>query len=1008
MSDNKAEQENGISRRKFLKILGSGGAVGIAGCADGASQKILPFVKAEQEMITGNAVWYSSTCNECSAGCGIRVRTREGRAVKIEGNPEHPVNSGGLCALGQSALQNLYDPDRVREPLARALGSDVFSPLSWEEGYAKVSAVLSDRSKRKAIVTGEVTGALDQLLDDWCKAFGVTRVTFDATSQTAHAKAAELTYGVYGIPKYSFDKAKVVVSFGADYLETWVSPVEYARDWAKTRKSSHPARVVHIEPRLSLTGANADLWLSAKPGTEVKIALAILKILLDYRLGDNLRDDIRRNIEGLVKGIEVAKVAIETGVPEDKILLVANYLKEAQKASLVLAGGAATQSENPLPLYVTCGFLNLVLQNVHPNHTIDISSPRVPATSYSDLSNLITAMQERKIDALFVYGSNPAFSLPPSYEFTYAAKQVPLTVSFSSHLDETAMLSHLVLPSSTALESWGDSRPRNNVYGLMQPVMTPVFNTRGFGDMLIEFASALEKTAVTGGAASFSGYLKDSWSKMHAARGDGGQFEKFWLESVERGGYFPSDSASEPTRVQVSQSVFNLKFTTAEFSTEGAGQTDLVLLPYPSVRTFDGRAANRPWLQELPDPMSHVVWDSWAEVHPKTAARLGLKEGDAVRVKNYFGNIEVPLLLAPYIHEGVVGVPLGQGHSAYGRYAKAVGGGNPYDLLPKNKSKEVFGLNLLSSRVVVERGRAKKEAVKSQGSDVQLNRELARVSLMGSAAHAAASEDHQHATNGHHADGHHVDGHHEPKQMYEQRLHPLYRWGMVVDLSACTGCSACVVACYAENNIPVVGKKIFDQGREMSWLRIERYFGDGGEIPTAEELQVHFLPMMCQHCGNAPCEPVCPVYATYHNEEGVNAMIYNRCVGTRYCSNNCPYKVRRFNWYQYEFPEPLDWQLNPDITKRCDGVMEKCTFCVQRINEAKDKAKDLGRTVKDGEVQPACVQSCPTKALAFGNLNDPQSEVSKLGRSERAYKVLDHHINTQPAVTYLERVKYKV
>ncbi len=267
-----------------------------------------------------------------------------------------------------------------------------------------------------------------------------------------------------------------------------------------------------------------------------------------------------------------------------------------------------------------------------------------------------------------------------------------------------------------------------------------------------------------------------------------------------------------------------------------------------------------------------------------------------------------------------------------------------------------------------------------------------------------AASDHGHG--GDHGGGH-GGGHHEPKQMYTQREHPIYKWGMAVDLAACTGCSACVVACFAENNIPVVGRKAVAQGREMAWLRIERYYDTVHTESGGEELHVSFLPMMCQHCGNAPCEPVCPVYATYHSEEGLNVMVYNRCVGTRYCSNNCSYKVRRFNWGEVDFPEPLNWQLNPDVTPRSVGVMEKCTFCVQRITEAKDTAKDLGRLVEDGEIKPACVQSCPTQALTFGNLNDPKSTVSKLSHDHRAYKVLNHHLNTQPAISYLEDQKYR-
>jgi molybdopterin-containing oxidoreductase family iron-sulfur binding subunit len=288
-----------------------------------------------------------------------------------------------------------------------------------------------------------------------------------------------------------------------------------------------------------------------------------------------------------------------------------------------------------------------------------------------------------------------------------------------------------------------------------------------------------------------------------------------------------------------------------------------------------------------------------------------------------------------------------------------------------------------------------------------MGRDLAKTKMLtGVAAAAAHADDHHGSSYGAHgSEGH--GGHHEVKQMYHQREHPLYEWGMNIDLAACTGCSACVVACYAENNIPVVGKKIVSQGREMSWIRIERYYDSVPTESGGEELKVSFLPMMCQHCQNAPCEPVCPVYATYHNEEGMNAMIYNRCVGTRYCSNNCSYKVRRFNWFQYEWPELLDWQVNPDVTKRTVGIMEKCTFCVQRIAEAKDIAKDLGRSVEDGEVTPACVQTCPTQAITFGNLKDPNSRVSKLAHGERAYKVLDHHLNTQPSVSYLEDIRYK-
>ena len=426
-----------------------------------------------------------------------------------------------------------------------------------------------------------------------------------------------------------------------------------------------------------------------------------------------------------------------------------------------------------------------------------------------------------------------------------------------------------------------------------------------------------------------------------------------------------------------------------------------MLYPYPSVKSFDGRAANRPWMQELADPITQAVWGAWAELHPETAKKIGIAQGDAVILSTDDGEVHVPAYLTEHVHKDIVAIPVGQGHSAYGRYAEsaAEGSGSVYGLLPKKLADKGDALVLAGAPVVVKRAPGSGNLVTVQDFSSQENRELARTtSIVGGGAGA-----HGHGEGHGHDDGHH--GHHEPKQMYKQREHPLYQWGLTVDLAACTGCSACVVACYAENNIPVVGKKIVAQGREMAWIRIERYYD---EVPeSGEELKVSFLPMMCQHCQNAPCEPVCPVYATYHNEEGMNAMVYNRCVGTRYCSNNCSYKVRRFNWFQYEWPELLDWQVNPDVTKRTVGVMEKCTFCMQRVAEAKDIAKDLGRMVEDGDVTPACVQTCPTQALTFGNLKDPNSKVSKAARDERAYKVLDHHINTQPSVSYLNDIRYK-
>jgi anaerobic selenocysteine-containing dehydrogenase/Fe-S-cluster-containing dehydrogenase component len=992
MNDSSADKKkDGITRRKFLQILGATSAATMVGCADPQEQTLYPRVKNDDGHIPGVAQWYSSTCTECSAGCGINIKNVDGRIIKVEGNREHPLNRGGLCALGQASLQHLYDPDRVREPLKKVLdnsGNETFKPISWDEALDRIGTQLKEKGRGNAIITGEVSGALEELLAEWGKSLNADHLVYDVSSQAALEKAAELVYGVSGVPTYSIDKAEVVVNFGADFLETWISPCEFARDWSLGRRAKKPLKLIHVEPRLSLTGANADLWLQANPGTETLLALGILKQVLETGRLNAVIPELQPQIQALTKDISLERVSGETGVAVEKILVVVEQLTAAKK-SLVIAGGTAASTLNPLPLHTVVNLLNVILGNV--GETVHIGAGRTSRTSLDKISELIKKLQKEAVNVLVVAGTNPAFTLPTSFEFPYAAKKAKLIVSFSSHLDETAKLADLILPAHTGLESWGDSRPIPGVYGIIQPAMAPVFNTKHLGDILIATAKGAGVTAASAGPdETFLGFLKESWKKIHAQYGAGKSFDEFWRTSVEKGGFFETSHRYDRQKIQISPAVFQLKYENAAFAADGANADDIIVYPYFSVKSFDGRSANRPWLQELPDPITQLVWDSWGEVHPDTAKRFGVAHGEMLTIRNHFGEINVPAYVTKYVHRGIIAVPVGQGHSSYGRFADSIGGGNVLELLPPVIAEGAGSIALASARAAVKKGAAPHVMVSTSGSDSQHDRELARTKYIDEAKLEADETEHAKE--------------HEPKQMYKQREHPLYEWAMSVDLAACTGCSACVVACYAENNIPVVGKHLCDQGREMSWLRIERYLDE----VEGQELKVSYLPMMCQQCHNAPCEPVCPVYATYHNEEGLNVMVYNRCVGTRYCSNNCSYKVRRFNFLQIDVPEPLNWQLNPDVTRRSMGVMEKCTFCMQRIMEAKDHAKDEGRMVRDGEIQPACVQSCPTEALVFGNMNDPQSKVAARARNGRAYKVLDAEINTQPAVSYLEDIRYRI
>ncbi|RMD85482.1 MAG: 4Fe-4S dicluster domain-containing protein [Candidatus Dadabacteria bacterium] len=986
------EGTNGVSRRKFLKIVGQGSALAtLAGCGKSSVQKIVPYVKGNSLRIVGSPLWFKTTCNECSAGCGIMVKTREGRAIKIEGNPEHPVNKGGVCARGHSALQDLYDPDRVRQPLYREGKGAAFKAVSW----TKALSILQEKigtARAKAYLGREGTGALRKLLSTWCKAVGARQVVYTPNPFDKEAESARLVFGYYGIPNYRLDRADVVVNFGADFLESWISPVEYSRKWAKSRKRKPPCRYIHFEPRLSLTAAKADRWISIAPGAEIMVVRLLIKEAIASGRGRGLKGSALKAATKLSASVDYSSVSTATGIDKSILKKVSERLLSA-KAPLVLAGGTPARSEDPLGLLVAVNLLNLALGAV--GSTVELSSLRVAErSSLSDVTHLIEEMSKGSLDLLFIDDSDPVFNLPSDFGIKEALKAVPFVVSFSSHLDDTTSFADMVLPSHTPLESFGDSAPVEGVYCLSQPVMKPVFDTRHFGDILLDTARLLGKEISRG---TFASYLKDSWKAIYKKYGDSSQpFERFWLESVERGGFFAPTSRQRT--VKPSKGLSGIKFSLPQFSAREGG--DVVVYPFATVRSSEGRFANRPWLTEVPDPLSQVSWDAWAEIHPETAAKNGLSEGDRVTIRNYFGELNLNVYITPYVHKGIVAVPIGYGHRRYGRFAENIGG-NVKELLDSSKAKKACLSALLTTKASLIRSRVAGDLVKLQGSDSQLGRGLARTSYVEEDAFHHASDVRIKESGFSHHDNHGKE-HEKPKEMYEQREHPLYKWAMTIDLASCTGCSACIVSCFAENNISVVGKRLVSQGREMAWLRIDRYF-DGDE----ENPQVSMMPMMCQQCDNAPCEPVCPVYATYHNEEGLNVMVYNRCVGTRYCSNNCTYKVRHYNWAEVVFPEPLNWQLNPDVTPRSVGVMEKCTFCVQRIVEAKDRAKDQGRKVKDGEVQPACMQSCPTKAITFGDINDKDSQVAKLSKDKRAYKVLDHYVNTKPSVTYLENIKYK-
>jgi molybdopterin-containing oxidoreductase family iron-sulfur binding subunit len=648
---------------------------------------------------------------------------------------------------------------------------------------------------------------------------------------------------------------------------------------------------------------------------------------------------------------------------------------------------------NATPNVISVNILNYLLGNYGKTIEIPSEDPYPRRNTAQDISRLIGKMARGEISLLVFYNVNPVYSIPPSSGFHDAIKEVSTVISCSDTFNETTEISDYVLPIHSPLESWGDYVPIDGTYGLMQPMVRPLGNSKHFGEVLLELSKwAGEGSLNLSGHESYYSYLVNSWKDLARTLEPEKSFKDFWESALRGGGYFKEPEISP---MVLSKEAFDIDYQ--EPVIEEAGEIEMAhsqkepstqkatLIVYPSMIHYDGRGANKPWLQELQDPVLQTVWGNFAEVSEKIAKSMGLENGDVLKITTPHGRFESPLYVSRHSHGSTVGIAMGQGHSGYGQFADG-NGVNPVEILPFSFDEMSGQGAYLSVEVSLERTGRKEKIPTPEGHPYDEDRGIAQTISLRSLRRLTKEQQHESPHNGH-----------EFKELLSPHDHPNHRWGMVIDLNLCIGCGACVVACYAENNIPVVGKEQYLRGREMAWIRVERYYN------KEQHDKIRFIPIPCQQCDNAPCEPVCPVYATYHNPDGLNAQIYNRCVGTRYCANNCPYNVRRYNWYTYKFTVPLHLQLNPDVTVRSKGVMEKCSFCIQRIVMAKDKAKKEDRELRDGEVIPACGQTCPTKAITFGDLKDPDSVVSQKTHDARGYRVLEH-LNTKPAITYLKKI----
>jgi molybdopterin-containing oxidoreductase family iron-sulfur binding subunit len=996
-----------IDRRNFLKLVGVGaGATAAAGCSDPV-EKLIPYVIQPEEILPGVPVIYASTCQECPAACGLHVRTREGRPIKLEGNPDHPMNRGALCARGQASIERTYHPDRYRSPMLRGEGGEL-APITWGEATAKLAEKLRAAGSRAQVVGGATGPTLGALIDQWTLAVGAgANVTYEPFAYEALRDAARVVFGVEARPTFSLAGADYVIDFGSDFLEGWLSPTQFARELAEARDIiDHPDGGVHlvsVGPRLSMTGDNADEWLPAKPGSEGILAMGIAREALERSSDDS------PVLSRLLAGFGAESVAAKTGVSTAAIRRIGQAVARAQ-APVALPPGVGLTSRRATATNAAVLILNYVIGAIEKNVTLSLAedAPGTPG-GFRDIAKQIAAMNSGSVSVLLIHGSNPVYSLPADAGFSEALDEVDFVVSFASIPDETSEKADLILPDHTPLESWGDAAPREGVRSLVQPTIRPLYDTQSLPDTLLQTARAMgDDVAAALPPGSFRSVLEAAWSDVN------------WREALARGGVFGEAPAAS---VALSDAVTKLEFRESEL--EGSGP--FTLFAHPSPLLSDGSGANLSWLQETPDPVTSVAWQSWAEISRASAERLGVDTGDVLAVETPYGAIEVPAYPRGGIRDDVLAVAIGQGHSV-GRFASLANDGRPGEvrgvsvisLLPA-LTDESGGRAWLTTRAnVTSTGRHRRLPL-TQYTDDKRGRQLGdAISLAalakagdGAVAHSAGGGEH----GGGHAEAHEIRRPYDATKDSDPNVP--YRWGMTIDLDRCSGCSACVIACSIENNVPTIGEEGTLRHRQMTWLRIERYVGKGEpELRTGrpsrtdhEELgkiDVRHSPMTCQHCGAAPCEPVCPVIATYHAGDGLNAMTYNRCIGTRYCSNNCPYKVRRYNWFDYaieNLPEPTRLRLNPDVTVRGQGVMEKCTFCVQRIAAARQLAKDEGRPIADGEAVPACAQTCPTNAITFGNLKNEKALVVKKAQvnEARAYHAL-HVLNTRPATTYLKKV----
>lgn len=938
----------GTSRRDFLKVFGfSFASAAVLASCKRPVQKALPYVIQPPEITPGKSLYYASSYYDGHEYSGILVKTRDGRPIKIEGNLLSEFNREGNTARVQASVLSLYDDARLKNPNAEN------KEATWdsidEQIIGKLKEINSKQGEVVLLTSSIISPSTIKLIKEFGAGFSNFRwVQYDAVSYSALLEANAICFGREVIPDYNFGKADLVVSINADFIGTWVAPVHFIPGYVSRRKLDNGEtgmlQHIHYESGMSLTGANADFRKKIKPSEEKNLLICLYN-----------------------------KIAEKTGVPafpsvtfREDLTELADKLIKSKGKSILICG------TNNVDIQIIVNGINNLLGNY--SDCIDLNNNiKIASGVDSRMENLVNDLSEGKVRALLMYNVNPAYDYPDSEKFLKGLKNTDLSVNMTVSLNETVGTAKYECPVNHYLESWDDAEIIPGQLSLCQPCINPIFNTRSFQDSLLKWS---------GSTVSYHDYITSNWEKQYFPVSGFPEFRIFWITSLGNGVF-------NYTLPESKSLLYNKESLAGAMKAESSETTGYEVIISESVSMGNGMHANNPWLMELPDPVSRQCWENVAAISNNDAVIMGVQNGDVVKFSN---GLKLPVFIQPGQADGTISVSLGYGHTKCGPVCSDIGV-NLYPFAKFSGGNRSYSFSIEKPEKTLE----KRQLALTQEHSSMEGRPIVRETSLRKykADPSSGNELHKEFEENH-------------KTLYPDVKYDGFHWGLTIDLNACVGCNSCVIACQAENNIPVVGKSEVIKRRIMHWIKIDRYYSDNADDP-----KVYFQPLACQHCDNAPCENVCPVSATNHSSEGLNQMTYNRCVGTKYCINNCPYKVRRFNWYRYTNSKNFDFNaasdlgkmvLNPDVTVRERGVVEKCSFCVQRIQEKKLQAKLENRTLNDNEIKTACMQACPAGAIVFGNLNDKSSKVARLFGDPRSYSLLEE-LHTLPNTAYLTKVR---